>query len=106
GKSIDACNQYGETLLHVACRTGADASFRYLLDRGASVQCCDDNGRVPLHEICRSEQPNLEMALAVLRLDTKQVHALDARNRAPLAYAPRASWEGWYHFLHEHKSLL
>ena len=67
------------------------------------MRCCDDAGRVPLHECCRGSPPCLEIALRIFLEDARQAHALDARGGAPLEYAPQEAWGAWYVFLHENK---
>ncbi|KAH8074319.1 hypothetical protein JL721_1874 [Aureococcus anophagefferens] len=103
---MNACNRYGETLVHAACRAGSQRSLAYLLAHGGTLRCCDDAGRVPLHESCRAGQPCLAIALRILLEDSRQAHALDARGSAPLEYAPPEAWKAWYAFLHEHKQRL
>ena len=106
GRRMNACNRYGETLVHAACRAGSQRSLAYLLAHGGTLRCCDDAGRVPLHESCRAGQPCLAIALRILLEDSRQAHALDARGSAPLEYAPPEAWKAWYAFLHEHKQRL
>ena len=83
GRRMNACNRYGETLVHAACRAGSQRSLAYLLAHGGTLRCCDDAGRVPLHESCRAGQPCLAIALRILLEDSRQAHALDARGSAP-----------------------
>jgi hypothetical protein len=47
---MDACNRFGESVLHMACRRGATPMVAFLMaDCGLQVNISDDFGRTPLH---------------------------------------------------------
>jgi ankyrin repeat protein len=76
GRLMNACNRQGETLVHLACRSGSANDFivfDYLVANGGDVRCCDDLGRVPLHEVFRSERVNFDIARRIISADPKQV---------------------------------
>jgi hypothetical protein len=47
----DACNKYGESLVHRVCKAGNKKLLQVFLEHGASVQIANDYGRTPLHEV-------------------------------------------------------
>jgi len=44
---------YGTTALHTACSYGADLCAKLLLESGARVNLCSEDGLSPLHASCR-----------------------------------------------------
>merc|ERR1712028_207512 len=52
--TCNACNPFGESLLHVACRRGHAAMIQYLVDTCgfglSALYQCDDFQRTPLHD--------------------------------------------------------
>lgn len=55
--AINACNDLGETALHVACATGRVEMVQLLLDAGANVNAMTKSeGRTPLHLACLNDR--------------------------------------------------
>jgi hypothetical protein len=50
--SIDVPVEDGDTLLHLACLYGHLPCAQLLLERGASLECKDEEGAIPLHDAC------------------------------------------------------
>ncbi|CBN78211.1 conserved unknown protein [Ectocarpus siliculosus] len=73
GRRMDACNKFGESVVHVACRRGNLPLLLFLVANGGSLTACDDLGRFPLHE----------------------------RGCSPLRYVKEESWPAWRQFLDE-----
>ncbi|GMH98064.1 hypothetical protein TrVE_jg12665 [Triparma verrucosa] len=98
GLSYNPCNQFGESLIHMACRRGNYPMLKYLVDRGCSVQICDDFGRTPLHDACWTSEPNFKIVELLLDTDTRLLHIVDCRGATPLAYIKRENWQKWKEF--------
>ena len=71
---------------------------QFLLDRGCSVQICDDFGRTPLHDACWTSEPNFKIVQLLLDIDCRLLHIVDCRGAAPLAYVKRGNWAKWKQF--------
>jgi len=98
GLSLNPCNRFGESLLHMACRRGDFEQVQFLVSRGCSVQICDDFGRTPLHDACWTTEPNFRIVELLLDIDCRLLHIVDCRGAAPLAYVKRENWEKWKRF--------
>lgn len=66
GLSLNPCNQFGESLVHLLCRRGKtappipDASFqtlKKLCELGCHIQIYDDFSRTSLHDACWTVEP-------------------------------------------------
>ena len=99
GKTMDACNRFGESVLHAACRRGDDEVVTHLLARGASPLVVDDFGRTPLHDACWTSEPSLAVVTMLLARDPGMIHLADARGATPLAYVRREHFPVWRAFL-------
>jgi len=106
GKSMNACNKYGESVLHMACRKGDLRLVRFLLARGACVKCVDDFGRTPLHDACWAPEPCFDLVLYLLNLDLGMATMLDRRGASPLAYARQQHRAVWCAFLEQTKGAF
>ncbi|KAL7558595.1 hypothetical protein ACA910_001296 [Epithemia clementina (nom. ined.)] len=99
GISPNPCNQFGESLVHMACRRGDMKILSILLDAGASVQVADDYGRTPLHDACWAANPAFDVVEAILKLDTRLFYMKDCRGSLPLFYVHRDHFDAWSTFL-------
>jgi len=108
GRTFDACNRFGESLIHMACRRGDTELVAFLLDEaGVQVDVCDDFGRRPLHDALWTSKPSLELvALLLARIPPSMLLAQDVRGHTPFHYARKAHWSIWVAFLREHATSL
>uniref|UniRef100_A0A7S1GN04 Uncharacterized protein n=1 Tax=Cyclophora tenuis TaxID=216820 RepID=A0A7S1GN04_CYCTE len=108
GKSMNACNQFGESLLHMACRRADVKVVKLLvLEFHVRVDVRDDYGRTPLHDACWTTTPNFElMDVLVEAVDPRLLLAEDVRGHTPFDYARREHWNEWLQFLKDRKERL
>jgi ankyrin repeat protein len=52
GLTPNACNSFGQSLVHMVCRLGHFQMLQVLMDHGCNLQISDEHGRTPLHDIC------------------------------------------------------
>ena len=108
GKSFNACNRFGESLIDMACRRGDVKVVRFLI-REASVRTDirDDYGRTPAHDACWTSKPNFDVMEELLQvLPLEMFLSEDVRGFTPFQYARREHWPEWVQFLNERRSLL
>lgn len=98
GRSFDACNKFGESVLHMACRRGDTEMVRLLVENGAKISICDDYGRTPLHDACWTCEPNFEVIGMILDRDRTLLRMKDCRGYSPLKYIRRNHWSKWASF--------
>jgi hypothetical protein len=105
GLSPNACNQYGDSLVHIVCRRGDYKSLNVLLQFGGDIDMVDDNGRTPLHDACWC--PNVPDCLATVMLLIKRCnkntahlfYQADNRGALPLSYVCQEQCTQWFRFL-------
>lgn len=74
--AINACNDLGETALHVACATGRVEMVQVLLDAGANVNAMTKSeGRTPLHLACLND--HIDIARLLFNCGTCDLDAKD-----------------------------
>ena len=108
GKSMNACNQFGESLLHMACRRGYSKIVDFLL-REVKVRTdrCDDFGRNPFHDALWTPNPNFDVVdLLIEFADPTLLLSEDVRGNTPFAYARRDHNERWIEFLEKRRDKL
>jgi Ankyrin repeats (many copies) len=103
GLHPNACNAYGESLVHLACRRGSFQALQVMIHNNCLVQVADDYGRTPLHDLCWATQPCYQSAAIVLEIDPRLLFMKDARGATPLSYARKEHWADWIRFLEAHK---
>lgn len=105
GKSMDACNRFGESVLHMACRRGAAPTVRFLLDDcGLPVNISDDFGRTPMHDACWTATPSFEVVAQLLDRDRHLVLVADSRASLPMTYIHEEQWGDWCAFLFDRRN--
>ena len=103
GISLDACNRFGESLIHMACRRGDVNVVRFLLSEGrVNILVRDDFGRTPLHDACWTAEPHFGVMDVLLEhAPMSLLLAEDVRGHTPFHYARREHWESWVSYLKE-----
>ena len=99
GLSPNACNQHGESLVHMACRRGESECLNVLVEYGATLKIADDYGRTPLHDACWAPEPNFEVVEIIMKEDIRLFNIQDGRQQTPLSYVRRDVWRPWKKFL-------
>ncbi len=89
GLHRNACNKFGESIFHSACRRGNFAMLRALIEARSSVQVTDDFGRTPLHDTCWMSTPNFDAIRLLLDQDPWLPCIVDCRGSTPLEYMRR-----------------
>lgn len=107
GRRMDACNRFGDSVLHMACRRGRAVALRFLLRAtgSAGVMLSDDFGRTVMHDACWTATPRFDVASAVLDADRRLLRTLDSRGSSPLQYVPRDQWPLWCAFFESRKEV-
>lgn len=108
GKSLDACNRFGESLIHMACRRGDLKIVKFLVyEARVRLDIRDDFGRTPLHDSCWTSKPNLElMDVLIKAAPIALLLAKDVRGHSPFHYARREHWPEWLQYLRERSDQL
>ena len=66
GRHMNACNKYGESIVHMACRRGDLEVLTFLVSTGAILDVADDFGRTPLHDACWTPEPRFDVVTFLL----------------------------------------
>jgi hypothetical protein len=101
GLSPNACNDHGESLLHMACRHGKVDLFKVLIAFDCDIRVTDDYGRTPMHDACWASAPSFEIAEWLMKRDPALLFLFDARGSLPLSYVTKALWGDWNEFLED-----
>lgn len=106
GHCMQACNKFGESILHLACRRGNTDVVRFLIEKAQiSINIKDDYGRTPMHDACWVSHPNFELVTLLIKKNPDLLLIKDKRGCIPLQYV-KANISLWVSFLNEHKSLM
>jgi hypothetical protein len=108
GRSLNACNQYGESLVHMVCRRGDIEILKFMIEEAkVSFTIKDDFGRNPFHDACWTPTPNFEfMDMLIAAADTSLLLAEDVRGNIPFDYARREHHEKWFTYLDKRKDMI
>lgn len=106
--TVNACNRFGESVLHIACRRGDATLVRFLIETvGMDVKTIrDDYHRTVLHDACWTNTAASEVVDVLL--DHCPEHALvkDVRGFTPFDYTRTQDHGKWLRFLWERKAKL
>lgn len=107
GKTLQCCNKFQESILHLVCRRGHEDILKLMLEEGdVSVFIRDDLGRTPLHELAWTNIPNFSMVKMILQKSPDLMYVKDNRQFTPLDYVGRNNWESWCEFIKANRDLL
>ena len=107
GRTLQATNRFGESLLHMACRRGFTRIVHYLLtEADVTPRVCDDAGRTPLHDACWTCEPNPDLVELLIRTCPELLVLKDRRGSAPFEYIRGDHACAWMKFLSENKALI
>lgn len=108
GRSLNACNRFGESLLHMACRRGHADVVSFLVDEaGVKINVRDDYGRTPFHDACWTSNPNFDVMDVLLNItDSRMLLTEDVRGHTPFDYARKEHWDSWVQFLMRRGDVL
>lgn len=103
GISLDACNRFGESLIHMACRRGDVNVVSFLLiEARIDINVRDDFGRSCLHDAAWTAEPNFAVMDALLdHAPAALLLSEDVRGHTPFHYARKEHWEAWVSYLKE-----
>mmetsp|Transcript_42822 Transcript_42822/g.103561 ORF Transcript_42822/g.103561 Transcript_42822/m.103561 type:complete len:397 (+) Transcript_42822:167-1357(+) len=99
GISPNACNKFGESIVHLVCRRGHYDLLTMLMDGGCSIKVSDDYGRTPLHDACWQSKPNFDVIRLIFQTDKHLVKMRDIRGTTPLSYVKEENFVKWNEFL-------
>ena len=100
GKSLNICNRFGESVLHLACRKQLFAVVDFLLNEAhVPAEVVDDYGRTPLHDACWTSEPNFDVVDLILDKCPDLLLVKDKRGHTPLFYARKEHWGNWLRHL-------
>jgi len=108
GRSFDACNKQGETLLHMASRRGTLETVQFLV-REAKVPLTylDEVGRTVLHDACWRAKPDFALFDFLMHyVPPELLVAEDARGHSCLDYARKTDSKRWHFFLAKRAGLI
>ncbi len=107
GQPIKCSNQFGESLLHLACRKGLiDVVDFFINELEVPLQVRDDMGRSPLHDACWMAEPNFELVSLLVSKCPDLLYISDKRGHTPLCYIRREHWSDWNVYLQKEIDLL
>eukprot|EP00529_Nitzschia_sp_RCC80_P018607 CAMPEP_0113463022 /NCGR_PEP_ID=MMETSP0014_2-20120614/12419_1 /TAXON_ID=2857 /ORGANISM="Nitzschia sp." /LENGTH=500 /DNA_ID=CAMNT_0000354955 /DNA_START=460 /DNA_END=1962 /DNA_ORIENTATION=- /assembly_acc=CAM_ASM_000159 len=110
GKVKNACNPFGESLLHLACRKGLTEVVEFLCAKPdgpcLSLFVHDDYGRTVMHDACWTVRPQWPLVEFLLEHAPRLLACSDVRGHIPLDYVPKSDWKVWRDFLVERQDKL
>lgn len=107
GESLQCCNRFGESLIHMACRRGYTDVVRFLVEEAkVSLMVRDDYGRTPLHDACWTPSPRFDLVQFIIEQVPELLCVKDVRGHTPLNYVRKEDWSVWRSFLDKHRPLL
>lgn len=100
GRPLKCSNQFGESLLHLACRKSFAGVVRFLVKEvQVPFAVKDDFGRNPAHDACWTIKPNWELMDLIVEECPDLFFIEDVRGHTPLDYIRREHWPEWERYL-------
>ena len=107
GASFDACNRFGESIIHMACRRGCKDMVEFLIQEAkVSLFVMDDYGRNVLHDAFWTAEPNFDLITLIIGQVPEFLCIRDVRGHTPLDYVRKGDFVAWCDYLHNHKDIL
>lgn len=107
GRSMQCCNSFGESLIHMACRRGFTDIVRFLIEEtGVTIRVRDDYGRTPIHDACWTPEPNFDLMDLLVSTEPDLLLMSDKRGHTPLQYVRKEHWETWNSFLSKRDKMI
>lgn len=107
GRPLKCSNNFGESLLHLACRRNFVDVVKFLIHEAkVPARIRDDYGRTILHDAAWTCEPNFELIELILHECPDLLFIRDRRGHLPIAYARKSHWGVWNKFLRERKDLV
>ncbi|KAG7338497.1 ankyrin repeat domain protein [Nitzschia inconspicua] len=102
GRPLKCSNQFGESLLHLACRKSFAKVVKFLIhDAEVPLNVKDDFGRNPAHDACWTISPNWELMDLIVEQCPDLFFVEDVRGHTPLDYVRMEHWPSWIDYLCE-----
>eukprot|EP00980_Cylindrotheca_fusiformis_P009017 scaffold1934_cov79-Cylindrotheca_fusiformis.AAC.6 len=106
-RPLKCSNQFGESLLHLACRKSLITVVTFLVDEAnVPLNVRDDMGRSPLHDAFWCPEVNFELVDLILQRCPDLLMISDKRGHPPLAYARKQHWKSWNTFLQSRSDII
>jgi len=105
---LEARNQFGENLIHMACRISSlkIEVLKFLVEEAkVQLNVRDRFGRTPLHNACMSAVPNFNNVEYLMKKAPKLFVFEDDKNKLPFDLIPHRCFERWTRFLSQKKFL-
>lgn len=103
GRSMNACNQFSESTMHMACRRANHDVVDYMISHGGDVTIVDDSGRTPLHDACWRTKPAFDVVTLLLDKNLDLLRCTDKREALPLSFVRGEHWVHWCAYLFHQK---
>jgi Ankyrin repeats (3 copies) len=105
--NLNACNRFGERLIHTAARRQEAEILKYLIhDQNVATRVICESGRTPLHDACWTMRPNFHAIRTLLEAVPDYLRIADNRGFTPLQYIPRDTWREWNDLLEQNPCLV
>lgn len=107
GKTLQCCNRFGESLMHMACRRGFTDVVEFLVKEAkCSLFVRDDYGRTAMHDAAWSPRPNFELMDFLIDQTPELLLLSDVRGHTPFSYVRKEHWKEWISFLEKRVDKL
>jgi ankyrin repeat protein len=107
GKTLNCCNRFGESLMHMACRRGLADVVRFMVEEAnCSLFVRDDYGRTAMHDAAWSPQPNFELIDILINYAPELLLFSDVRGHTPFSYVRKEHWQDWIDFFDQRREKL